>query len=52
MGLHQKHKDQEWGKNEASVQIRSVCVKLAQLCLAFCDPMDYNLPGSFVHGIL
>ena len=28
------------------------CVKLAQLCLTFCDPMDYNLPGSSVHGIL
>ena len=23
----------------------------AQLCLTLCDPMDYNLPGSSVHGI-
>ena len=21
-------------------------------CLTHCDPMDYSLPGSFVHGIL
>ena len=25
---------------------------LAQSCLTFCDPMDYSLPGSSVHGIL
>ena len=23
---------------------------LAQLCLTFCDPMDYSPPGSSVHG--
>ena len=22
-----------------------------RLCLALCDPTDYNLPGSSVHGI-
>ena len=33
------------------------CVKVksesevAQLCLTLCDPVDYSLPGSFVHGI-
>ena len=27
------------------------CVKLIQLCLAFCDPMDYSLPGLSVQGI-
>ena len=27
-------------------------VKVAQLCLALCDPMDCSLPGSSVHGIL
>ena len=26
--------------------------KLLQLCLTLCDPMDCNLPGSTVHGIL
>ena len=27
-------------------------VKVAQLCLILCDPMDYSLPGSSVQGIL
>ena len=26
--------------------------KLLQSCLTLCDPMDYSLPGSPVHGIL
>ena len=30
----------------------SVCVVVAQLCLTLCDPMDYSLPSSSVHGIL
>ena len=25
---------------------------LIQLCVTLCDPMDYSLPGSSVHGIL
>ena len=25
---------------------------VVQLCLIFCDPVDYSLPGSSVHGIL
>ena len=28
-----------------------VCVLVAQSCLTPCDPMDYNPPGSSVHGI-
>ena len=28
-----------------------ICAKLPQLCLTLCDAMDYNLPGSSVHGI-
>ena len=28
-----------------------VCVLVAQLCLTLCDPVDYSLPGSSVHGI-
>ena len=28
------------------------CVLVAQLCPTICDPMDYNLLGSSVHGIL
>ena len=27
-----------------------LCVH-AQSCLTLCDPMDYNLPGSSVHGV-
>ena len=27
-------------------------VLAAQLCLTVCDPTDYTLPGSSVHGIL
>ena len=28
------------------------CAKLLQLFLTLCDPVDYSLPGSSVHGIL
>ena len=27
-------------------------VLVIQSCLTLCDPMDYSLPGSSVHGIL
>ena len=27
-------------------------VKVSQLCLTLCNPMDYNPPGSRVYGIL
>ena len=33
-------------KNSCSI------VRMAQSCLTLCDPMDYSLPGSSVHGIL
>ena len=29
-----------------------VCVLVAQSYLTLCDPMNYSLPGSSVHGIL
>ena len=29
----------------------SVKVLVAQSCLTLCDPMDYSLPGSSVHGV-
>ena len=31
-----------------------VCVRVsvAQLCLTLCEPLDYNPPGSSIHGIL
>ena len=30
----------------------SVKMLVAQLCPTLCDPIDYSLPGSSVHGIL
>ena len=27
------------------------CCLVAKLCPTLCDPMDYSLPDSFVHGI-
>ena len=32
--------------------ILSMCVLVAQSCLALCNPMDWGPPGSSVHGIL
>ena len=29
-----------------------VCARLLQSCPTFCDPMDYRLPDSPLHGIL
>lgn len=29
-----------------------IYLKVTQLCLTLCNPMDCNLPGSSVHGIL
>ena len=41
----------------STMQMLCVCVFLrvrtqAQLCLTVCNPMDHNLPGSSVHGVL
>ena len=30
----------------------SMCVSVARLCQTLCDPVDYSLPGSSIHGIL
>ena len=32
--------------------LRRLSVLIAQYCLTLCNLMDYNLPGSSVHGIL
>ena len=29
-----------------------ICAKSLQSCLTLCDPMDYSLPDSSVHGML
>ena len=34
------------------VDILLCCAKSLQSCPTLCDPMDYSLPGSSVHGIL
>ena len=31
---------------------RYVCAQSLQSCLTLCNPMDYSLPDSSVHGIL
>ena len=28
-----------------------VCVLVTESCLTLCNPVDYNPPGSFVHGV-
>ena len=33
-------------------EVSSGTVKVAQLCLPLCDPVDCSLPGSSVRGIL
>ena len=42
------------GKWEDYWEVRDVrvCMLSLQSCLTLCDPMDFNPPGSFVHGIL
>ena len=32
-------------------KIELLCISVAQLCPALCDPMDCSPPGSSVHGI-
>ena len=34
------------------IGIKKVKVLVAQLCLTLCNPTDYSLPGSSVHGII
>ena len=36
----------------ARAAVKSFCCSVAQSCLTLCDPLDYSLPGSSVHGIL
>ena len=42
----------ERGKRLRQFSLNSRMVLVTQSCLTFCDPMDYSLPGSSVHGIL
>ena len=33
-----------------SIEVGSGC-SVVQLCQTLCDPLDYSLPGTSVHGI-
>ena len=35
----------------SSINFITVRAESLQSCTTLCDPMDYNLPGSSVHGI-
>ena len=39
-----------WSNQDVLKQVSEV--NITQSCLPLCDPMDYSLPGSSVHGIL
>ena len=44
-----------WAMRESIIYIKEpeiVGISVTQSCLTLCDPMDYSLPGSSVHGIL
>ena len=34
------------------INLNSIFLKVAQLCLTLCDPKDHSSPSSSVHGIL
>ena len=38
--------------NKCSKYSIKMKVLVAQSCVTLCNPMDYSLPGSSVHGIL
>ena len=40
-----------WRGRSMLMCVCQVKVKVTQSCLTVCDPMDYSLPGSSVHGI-
>ena len=40
------------GRLNLDRSMSTVCVLVAQSCLTLCNPMDWSLPGSSVHGIL
>ena len=51
--LAERKKEDQWklGIRKAKGIVK-VKVLVAQLCLTLCDPMNYSLPGSSVHGNL
>ena len=51
-GVREELTTEEEPKSLGQKSILDVKVKVAQLCLTVCDPMDCSSPGSSVHGIL
>ena len=52
-GVPQKTKGREHLQKEVSIGLNAAaCSKLLQSYPTLCNPMDYSLPGSSVHGIL
>ena len=44
---------QRYHRTEIMTYSVTVCVCVCVcVCLTLCDPMDYSLPGSSVHGVL
>ena len=39
-------------ENWSIKKVARVCAKSLQLCPTVCNPMDYSLSGSSVHGLL
>ena len=45
----------EWTKTIGNFTLLTSCMSVSlvtHLCLTLCDPMDWSLPGSSVHGLL
>ena len=42
---------QDWATNTVPREARASESEVTQSCLTLCDPMDWSLPGSSVHGI-
>ena len=51
-GVREELTTEEEPKSLGQKSILDVKVKVAQLCLTVCDPMDCSLPGCSAHGIL
>jgi len=43
--------DGEGVVEESCILMFAAAAKLLQSCLTLCDPMDWSLPGSSIHGI-
>ena len=49
---HQKQLNVPIVNEILTIKMQERKVKVTQLCLTLCDPLNYSLPGSSVHGIL